>query len=393
MRDDAVLFVDDEVNIQRSFVREFRSAPWEVLTASSGEEGLKVQDREEVGVIVSDQRMPGMSGVEFLAAVRERWPDSFRIMLTGYGDLETITSAINAGEIHRFLAKPWDSDALRHAIEQGIDRAGLIRENAFLNQAVEEQNAKLMDLTEDLEKRVEERTLKLEQAYGELIRKERFSAVAGLVDSLASEAMNPLTIIGGRADLLLTLSGFSEDQTRMLTEIRDEAERAVDLMESLRGLSRQESPSQTQVDLNQLVERVIGVVTPDMRRREIDFVSEIGPVPPVRAYADQLRQVLLCLLSNAADATPPGGRITVRSRTDGNDAVIHVQDTGAGIPESDFGKILTPLFTTKEEGTGMGLSICHGIVQNHGGGLTFKSRIGEGTTFTVRIPGTGGDEG
>lgn len=387
MRDDAVLFVDDEENIQRSFRREFRGAGWEVLTASTGEEGLKIQEQEEVGIIVSDHRMPGMTGVEFLTIVRERWPDTFRIMLTGYGDLETITTAINAGEIHRFLAKPWDPDILRTAIDQGIERASLLRENEFLSQAVEEQNAKLLSLTEDLEKRVDERTAKLEQAYGELIRKERFAAVAGLIDSLSAEAMNPLTVIAGRADLLSTKPGMTPEYQRMLEEIREESERALALLVSLRDLSRQESPERKRVDVQQLVGQVVDVVAPDMRRREIAFSSALEDAPAVEAYADQLRQVLLCLLSNAADATPTGGEVTIRTEAAGSDASISVRDTGVGIPESERDKILNPLYTTKEEGTGMGLSIALGIVENHGGTLTFDSRVGEGTTFTVTLPG------
>ena len=106
MNKKTVLCVDDEINVLRALRRELMGEPYEVIVASSGQEGLEHLEAKKIAVVVSDHRMPGMTGSEFLAKVRERWPDTFGIMLTGYGDLDTMTLAVNEGKIHHFLCKP-----------------------------------------------------------------------------------------------------------------------------------------------------------------------------------------------------------------------------------------------------------------------------------------------
>ena len=117
-----VLCVDDEPNILSSLRRLFRANGYRVLTAEGGALGLEVLEKEPVDLVISDMRMPEMDGARFLAKVRERWPDTLRILLTGYSDIQSIQDAINCGEIYRYITKPWeDSDMLllvRHALER-----------------------------------------------------------------------------------------------------------------------------------------------------------------------------------------------------------------------------------------------------------------------------------
>ena len=114
-----LLCVDDEREILSALQRSLRQKADRILTATSGEEGLALLEEYAPGVIVSDMRMPGMNGTEFLNRVLEFAPHAFRILLTGHADMEAAISAINKGEIHRYLHKPWDADELGHAIEQG----------------------------------------------------------------------------------------------------------------------------------------------------------------------------------------------------------------------------------------------------------------------------------
>ena len=109
-----ILCVDDEQNVLRSLTRLFLDDPYEILTAASGAEGLLILDQTgTVPVVISDYRMPGMNGVEFLSEVRKWWPETVRIVLSGYADTGAIVSAINEGQIYRFVAKPWNEDELQ----------------------------------------------------------------------------------------------------------------------------------------------------------------------------------------------------------------------------------------------------------------------------------------
>jgi FixJ family two-component response regulator len=157
-----VLCVDDEQNILSSLRRLFRKESFRVLTASSGPDGLQRLREEEVHVVISDQRMPGMNGTEFLAQVKEEYPDIIRIVLSGYTDVDSITESINKGHIYKFLLKPWNDENLKLEIRQALDQYELLQTNRRLSNTVLEQNETLKKLNEDLETLVQERTRMLE---------------------------------------------------------------------------------------------------------------------------------------------------------------------------------------------------------------------------------------
>jgi response regulator RpfG family c-di-GMP phosphodiesterase len=143
MRKATVLVVDDEPNILRSLVRLLRRDGYNILTAGSGAEGLELLAQHDVEVIISDQRMPGMTGTEFLSRVKELYPDTVRIVLSGYTDLESITDAINHGAIYKFLTKPWDDELLRDNVRQAIEQHELRAENRRLTEELSEANKAL----------------------------------------------------------------------------------------------------------------------------------------------------------------------------------------------------------------------------------------------------------
>jgi len=149
-----LLLVDDEVNILRSLTRTLRRDGYNILTASGGEEGLAVLSENSVEVIVSDQRMPGMAGSEFLSRARENYPDTVRIMLSGYTELNSVTDAINQGAIYKFLTKPWEDELLRTNIQDAFEYYDLRHANKILSQ-------ELSELNKDLEQRVSDRTREL----------------------------------------------------------------------------------------------------------------------------------------------------------------------------------------------------------------------------------------
>ena len=157
-----LLLVDDEPNTLQALRRMFRHEPYELLLASGGEEGLAILSHHEVGVIISDYRMPGMNGVDFLRQVKTRWPDTLRIVLSGFTDLRSVTSAINEGAVYKFLTKPWNDEELREITREAFSLYELQRENRRLNAELREANAELASLNQALERRVEEKTRHLE---------------------------------------------------------------------------------------------------------------------------------------------------------------------------------------------------------------------------------------
>jgi len=146
-----LLLVDDEENILRAIKRLCRRSGWNILTAGSGQEGLEILKENDVGVIISDQRMPEMNGVEFLSRVKNLYPDTVRIILSGYTDLASVTDAINRGAIYKFLTKPWDDDLLQENIEQAFKSYELVRENNRLTDELRQSNESLRRANQELE--------------------------------------------------------------------------------------------------------------------------------------------------------------------------------------------------------------------------------------------------
>ncbi len=161
MTEHAVLFIDDEPNILKAIQRLLRHEPMRVLTATDPNEALEIMRKTPTQVVVTDQRMPTMSGVDFLSEVREQHSDVIRMMLTGYTEMNIAVEAINKGEIYRLITKPWNDDELRATLRQAFDHHDLKSEIKRLNTVSREQNFKLQDMNRNLEGKVRERTEQL----------------------------------------------------------------------------------------------------------------------------------------------------------------------------------------------------------------------------------------
>jgi response regulator RpfG family c-di-GMP phosphodiesterase len=166
-----VLLVDDEENILRSLRRLLADEEYEVLTATGGEEGLRIMTKEpDIGLILSDQRMPGMSGVDFLEKAGAIAPDTLRILLTGYADINATIDAINKGGASRYIAKPWNDNELILIIRDAIQKYRLIKENQLLKELTEKQNQELKKWSAKLGLAVQQQTVDLEKQNVELTR-------------------------------------------------------------------------------------------------------------------------------------------------------------------------------------------------------------------------------
>lgn len=158
-----LLFVDDEGNILSSLKRLFRPFGYRIFTAESGAEGLEVMARESVDLVISDMRMPVMTGAQFLEQVRQKWPDTVRILLTGYADISSTIDAINKGQIYRYISKPWEDNDITLTVRQALERRVLEQEKMRLETLAQQQNEQLRELNASLESKVLARTEELQQ--------------------------------------------------------------------------------------------------------------------------------------------------------------------------------------------------------------------------------------
>jgi len=228
-------------------------------------------------------------------------------------------------------------------------------------------------------------------------RAERLSAVGRLAAGIVHEINNPLATIAACAEALesrvregaFDASGEVENLREYLGLIRDEAFRCKSITNGLLDFSRTRAGRHTNVNLVDVVNSAARLVAHQKRGDKIDIVIQ-GSEDNVIVSGDDghLQQAVVALATNAIDAMPVGGRLTLRTRAEGASVLIEVSDTGIGIPPENLAKIFDPFFTTKEVGggTGLGLAVCYGILTEHGGKLEVKSKVGVGTTFTITLP-------
>ncbi len=173
MEEIKILCVDDESNVLRTLERLFFEEEYSIITAGSGAEGLKRLEQEQFQIIISDYRMPEMNGVDFFREVRRKWPETVRIVLSGYADVASIVSAINEGEIYKFIPKPWNDDELIVTVANAVEKYNLEQENKKLTVLLIDKNRELEEFNEKLESLVIEKTtdLRLQNTVLELSQK------------------------------------------------------------------------------------------------------------------------------------------------------------------------------------------------------------------------------
>ncbi len=166
MSERTILCVDDEANILSSLKRLFRNEDYKLLTAMSAKDGLSVLENQPVHVVISDYMMPGMTGTEFLYAVKQRFPNTVRVILSGYADLQAVLEAINKGAVFRFLTKPWGDEELKVSVRQCLAQYDLIQQNHDLISQIKSQNEEMNKLNNHLQKVVERQKQSLELFRG-----------------------------------------------------------------------------------------------------------------------------------------------------------------------------------------------------------------------------------
>jgi two-component system NtrC family sensor kinase len=258
-----------------------------------------------------------------------------------------------------------------------------------------EQRSSYFALAADLSKAIERLDAQRSQTrmvQERLLQSEKMSSVGQLVSGVAHELNNPLTGIMGFAQLLLLRKDIDEAAHKQIETIYAEADRASKIVSNLLTFARRRKPQKEPSDINTLIERVLELRNYDLRVRNIDVQMDLEPeLPQTMADANQLQQVFLNIVINAEQAmrTDVGeGVLRIATRTDGQSVLVSFRDSGPGMSAETVRRIFDPFFTTKDagEGTGLGLTISYGIIEEHGGRIWADSERGKGTTFHIELP-------
>ena len=276
---------------------------------------------------------------------------------------------------------PFDNDEGRYKKVVGI-----FRDISELMQVQQQMEA----INEDLERRVEARTLELQETQNKYLHAEKLSAIGKLSASIAHEFNNPLQGILSILKGLKKRAILEEEDRDLLNAAIGEGDRIKELIRSLQEFNRPSSGQKTLMDVHKSLQSLLLLHKSEFKGKRITLKLDLAEhLPPIIAVPDQIKQVFLNLLANAVDACQlPGGVITVSSWQENQYVAVAIKDTGIGIKAEDMALIFQPFYSTKAtvKGTGLGLSVSHGIIKHHGGEIRVDSQPGQGATFTVLLP-------
>jgi len=393
-----LLVVDDEPDVVQS-VQDLLRLDYRVLGATRAREGLKILQEQEVHLVMTDQRMPEMTGVEFLGHVRGDHPEAIRLLFTGYADIKAVIDAINQGNVYRYITKPWDPDDLQIVIRQAAEQYDLLVERKRLLAELQDKNQELLEANEI---------------------KEAFIRVA------SHELRTPLTILYGLMQLALATPGLVQpwlDWIRNSLKASERLNRLVDQLTKMLLAGQFERPlDKRPTELAPLLKQAAQDVRPFVEQRKqelgVKLDSDLGTL---NIEAAKIRDSVEHLLLNAIKFTPDQGticlsahRLTPENRGQTGSSLtpdprpltpaveISISDCGVGIDPNHLPHVFEPFFTSFDvsrhssgqfefgrRGLGLGLSLVKAFVEMHGGQVEAKSEPGKGTTFTITLPADG----
>jgi signal transduction histidine kinase len=381
----ALLIVDDEVDVLDS-LRYLFHRRYRVLTAEGGERALEILRDEEVHVILSDQRMPGMTGDVLLGHARKLDPDAVRMLFTGYADLDAVIRAVNEGHIYRYIVKPWDPSELESIVGQAIEQYQLLADRKRLIAELRGANARLTQVNASLAEASQLKTAFIEVA--------------------SHEFNTPITLVLGLSELLLLKDpGRNAEDRQVIEQIARSAKQLARLVADTLTLMRSNafgttvhrSPVDLGFLLHEAADRLMPFVQVRRLRFDVDVAADLGTF---ELDAPKVRDAVLNLLTNALKFTPDGGEIALSARLTGADeAQIVVEDKGIGMEDRAVKRLFEPFFTEfdpsrhstgdfgfEKRGLGLGLCIVRQFVELHGGRIDAESERGRGTRVTIHLP-------
>jgi two-component system NtrC family sensor kinase len=229
----------------------------------------------------------------------------------------------------------------------------------------------------------------LRETQQQLMQSEKLAAMGRLTSQIAHELNNPIYGIMNTLELLKTEIPPDSKRRKILEMSLSETERLSEILRNMLSFSKPEEEIRRPIDVNELLEGITLFVDKQMREANIDIETRFErEIPKVMGSTNQLRQVLLNIIRNAKEAMPQGGILSLETMREDERVIINIKDTGIGISEEIQNKIFEAFFTTKTavKGVGLGLSVCYGIIKDHGGEIRVESEEGKGSTFSVLLP-------
>ncbi len=262
--------------------------------------------------------------------------------------------------------------------------------NEALKEALKSREilSSMLDDNNKVRKNLEQSVEELKRSQNMLIQSEKLASIGKLVSDMAHEVNNPLMVISGRAQLALMDRIGNKGIEENFKIIVDQCERAKDIIQRLLKFSKPSKGALKNLSINEVVEFVVRLVDHQFALDNIRITRDYATgLPALKVDEKQLEEVFMNLLKNASEAMPEGGgAIAISTSLEQGKVRIDVRDTGIGMPEETLKNVFVPFYTTKEKGTGLGLAVCYGIIKSHGGDIEYKSKQGEGTTATIRLP-------
>jgi signal transduction histidine kinase len=387
------LVVDDEPDIldaiQRMFRRDYR-----VLTAQNGSEALEIVRSKDVQVVMTDQRMPEMTGVEFLAQLRREHPEIVRVLFTGYSDIDHVIDAINEGHVYRYISKPWKPAELKLFVEQAFDYYESERERDRLLNELKEANSRL-----------EEQNTLLSRTNEELKQLDRMKTV--FMEVVSHELNTPIAITLGYAFLLQKELADDLDPVALkaLRGIDSSAKRLKSISNRIFKMISEEGPASSldleEIHFHDFIDDLRDQIDPFLDKREQSLEVTIAEnCPTIRADHEKLSDICVNLLMNAIKFSRDEQTIDLAIRPAEEGWIdIQVRDRGVGISDEDVSQIFDAFFSTFDSkhhssgsfefgkrGIGLGLPVARKFAQMHGGDIDVETEEGQGSTFTVHLP-------
>ena len=371
-----VLIVDDEFENLVVLEALLEDEGYVVLSAENGDEALAhFEQHPDIDMVISDQRMPRMSGVELLSKIAASHPDTMRVVLTAYSDVEPIVSAVNEGSVYRFLLKPWSDVELRATVEEGLTLRTQQQTLQRLVDALSSQHSRLVRTLADLSK-----------THDQQLAAERLGTLGRLTSGITHDVNNHLALIQG---VLFELESQnpSYELRAALSDAQEHVASLVQLMREVNSFARSEERFATpekQTTVEFLAEMLKLFQLEAVTRTPVIRVDVAPNADTVYAERARLQQALLAILRNAtsAHATHIAVKVTAREEQ----IEFSVTDDGSGMDENTLAKALDPFFSgTNPPGLGIGLGIAKLVAQAHGGDLTLMSERGSGTTVTLSV--------
>jgi two-component system, probable response regulator PhcQ len=377
----AILYVDDEemslTNFARAFGDQFR-----VFTATNAQDGFKLLEKhaDEIGLLMTDQRMPGEKGVWLLERARQLRPRVLRMLVTAYADMDAAIAAVNSGAIYKYVTKPWDPPQLELTLRQGLE---------FFMVAAERDQLLLEKMSVLRNMMIADRIVSLGLLAAGLSHHIRNSLVA--VKTFLDLA--PAKMAEEKTDLNnLRNPDFWKDYHQ---NVQSQIEKINSLLADLRISSDANPATQfaDEVKLHEAVGAVLGTLKDEFAARKIEVENKIpDSLPALHGDKLKVQRLFELLFKDELAMLPAGSKISLKAelRNEGAkpEIVLHIGDNGPGLPEEALRVIFDPFVVQGGAPSeyGINLMACFFIVHHHGGKIEAKSRPGRGTTFIIRLP-------